>query len=636
MTGLRSTLFPLLLAVLLCGTAGAASYRIVVDDAGRHWFADGDGKLFISLGVCAVQANDFRPPPESIYYGGPDGEPFNGDFDAWQASTVGILRDAGFNTLGAWSNPQVNDGSLLAMPILYIITAEPDRLANILRPGMEDMMRAKVREVLAEHSHPERIVGFFLDNEMSWWGPTAWTVRANSTLLEAIMGLPPSDPARRAAAQFLRDLYQGDIARFNAAWGLRADGFDSLSKAVLETSITDQAIADRDAFTEMMAERFFTTASRVLSEEAPGKLNLGVRFAGSAPASVLRLCGEHCDVISMNAYSGAPSADERLLAQVWLATGKPMMITEYSWRGRINRSGNPNTRGAGAVVRTQEERGANYQAFVEDTIAHPQVIGLHWFAWADQSPQGRFDGENSNYGIVDIFHRPYEELTGPMGAANRRAEAIHASSRIPLPTELPPASDVLVEPGQFPDRPPVVDLLAHEPIQPHEAFDAPDASFALRAGPDGRGLVLFGNSGGDWGGGVSLFGPRSSATGSDPAHAVDLDGYTELVIDFASDRALFIEVVLDEASVDAPGSIFQRTPAGDDGESFGWPPMRIEEGESTVRLRFADLSQRWNWGNQQGNRRLDLHALRGPAIVVQGGQGEVSLAIRSVRFEKGS
>jgi hypothetical protein len=63
------------------------------------------------------------------------------------------------------------------------------------------------------------------------------------------------------------------------------------------------------------------------------------------------------------------------------------MVTEYSWRARENTSGNPNTGGAGAVVETQAQRAANYKSYVESMISYPMVIGVHWFEFADQSPE---------------------------------------------------------------------------------------------------------------------------------------------------------------------------------------------------------------------------------------------------------
>ncbi|MDX2176409.1 MAG: hypothetical protein SF028_08045 [Candidatus Sumerlaeia bacterium] len=634
MSFLPRHLAALLLLALPAFPLADPGYSVVRDDAGRFWFEGPDRERFLSVGVCAIDSGGWRPPAGSIFYGGPDGEPFRGDVAAWRASTIEILRRGAFNTLGAWSNPQLNDGTLFATPNLYIITAEPDRLANLLRPGLEELMRKQVREAMATHAHPDRILGFFLDNEMAWYGPSPWTIRANSTLLEAMLGLAADDPARKGAINFLASRYQGDPSLMAASWGIPVTRFESLSKELLETSTTPDAISDREEFTARMAERFFSTARKVVSEEAPGKLLLGVRFAGSAPLSVLRECGKHCDVVSLNVYRARPDADERLLSHFWLETRKPLMVTEFSWRATINNSGNPNLRGAGGVVRTQAERAANYQAFVSDHFQHPQIIGMHWFAWADQSPQGRFDGENSNYGIVDIFHRPYEELVTAMFETNRRAIEVHGASTRSVPTELPAPPAVVVAPGQFPDRPASLDILALPPVRAHEPFMAPDATFALT--PKDRGaFVLRAQTGNDWGGGVTLYGPAARATGRPGAgFATDLDGYSTLVLDLESAKRISIEVVLDEAGVAPPGAVSYESGNGDDGESFAWGPREFGPGRVEIRLPLADLGSRTVWGNQDGKRFVDLAALKGPSLVVGGSQGEVEITLHSVRFEK--
>jgi len=41
----------------------------------------------------------------------------------------------------------------------------------------------------------------------------------------------------------------------------------------------------------------------------------------------------------------------------------------------------------------------------------PYVVGADWFQYYDEPPFGRHDGENYNFGLVDIHDRPYRELT---------------------------------------------------------------------------------------------------------------------------------------------------------------------------------------------------------------------------------
>ena len=82
----------------------------------------------------------------------------------------------------------------------------------------------------------------------------------------------------------------------------------------------------------------------------------------------------------------------------------------------------------GPLVPTQAERAAAYRRYVAVALSQPAIVGLHWFEHADQPAEGRFDGENSNFGIVTINDEVYEELTQTMKSVNAEAEAIHMSA----------------------------------------------------------------------------------------------------------------------------------------------------------------------------------------------------------------
>jgi hypothetical protein len=47
----------------------------------------------------------------------------------------------------------------------------------------------------------------------------------------------------------------------------------------------------------------------------------------------------------------------------------------------------------------------------------PHVVGSHWFQHCDQPATGRSgDGENNNYGVVNVDDEVYTELTDAMRA----------------------------------------------------------------------------------------------------------------------------------------------------------------------------------------------------------------------------
>ena len=80
---------------------------------------------------------------------------------------------------------------------------------------------------------------------------------------------------------------------------------------------------------------------------------------------------------------------------------------------------------------TQTERAACFRRYVTAALQKRNLVGYHWFEHADQPAEGRFDGENSNYGTVTIDDRVYEELTRTMAAVNAEAEELHGAAGVP-------------------------------------------------------------------------------------------------------------------------------------------------------------------------------------------------------------
>jgi hypothetical protein len=127
-------------------------------------------------------------------------------------------------------------------------------------------------------------------------------------------------------------------------------------------------------------------------------------------------------VISFNHYDFDPGA----AIDAYSAGGKPCLISEFSFRG--DDSGLPNSHGAGPRVESQLERARCFERYVTAALKKPAVVGYHWFEHADQPAEGRFDGENSNFGTVTIDDEVYAELTETMTRVNAAAEQIHAKA----------------------------------------------------------------------------------------------------------------------------------------------------------------------------------------------------------------
>ncbi len=374
--------------------ARVTDFKVHADANGKYWFVDPEGHRFLSVGINNIVSHPFRPAPNTHFYD-PVGKQFD-RYDEWKQAVFKILQQHGFNTLGAWTDGQLYDGPVYGTICLYVAAHDEDRCLEGLRPGFEERVRENVNIILQRYPHLDTTFGVFLDNEMPWYGHGAWGDISNYTLLEKALSMPEDDPARQAALTFLKQRYDS-VRELSQAWKKPLDSWEALTFEYARSCVSPQANQDRNAFIKRAAEAFYETSVKTVRQMLPGKLILGTRFAAYAPEPVIRACGRHCDVISFNDYRPAPDADPEMLARYWIWGGnRPLMVTEFSWRSEENTSGNPNTGGAGAVVKTQAERAENYQTYVSDLLSYPMVVGAHWFEFADQSPQGRFDGENSN------------------------------------------------------------------------------------------------------------------------------------------------------------------------------------------------------------------------------------------------
>ncbi|MCL2714763.1 MAG: agarase [Alphaproteobacteria bacterium] len=416
---------------------------------GVSWLVDPDGGRFLSKGVNTVRFDqDEIQGTTRVPYAETCARKY-GSIDTWRSKAGQRLAGFGFNTLGCWSDQAVANHVKLAftpntelgLSFVKQVNAKGgarQEFPDVFDPAFESHVAATARTICATDLGNPHLLGRFIDNELRW-GPD-W--RGQDEPLSLFLNLPPHSFGRRAAITWLAGRH-GDIAAFNAVWRLHAATWETLETieritpvhsrkppldrdpaAEMRADRADPArpafFADCDDFLGVVAERYFSLTTTALKAADPDHLVLGSRFAFPPPPSVIAAAGRHLDVISLNCYVDDPSA----VLSAFQDCGKPCLIGEFSFRATD--SGLPNTSGAGPVVATQKERAAAFTRYATTALRHAGVVGYHWFEHADQPREGRFDGENSNFGTVTIEDDVYETLTAAMAALNRDAETIHA------------------------------------------------------------------------------------------------------------------------------------------------------------------------------------------------------------------
>ena len=401
---MRRLWIALVTAGLFAGLAGAASndydayggwlkvkgkrtgFFHVEQIQGRWWLVSPEGNAFFSKGVCNVTyapESDASPPAPV-------------DTAAWAKNVSRQLREWNFNTVGAWSARELQTTGIAYAPVINMAASAQRDLW--LKGGVVDYFGPEFREVAdrvakqqcAGRANDAWLIGYFTDNELRW-GPD-W--RSKESLLESYLKMPETSTGFRTATAFLK---------------ARGRGPDNL---------TDD---DNNAFLEMAATEYGRVTSQAIRRFDANHMVLGCRFAGYAPEPVLRGLTPYFEVFSYHSYS--PQAPREALERLAKVTGKPTMVTEFSFKAMD--SGLPNTKGAAKPVATQEDRANGFTGYVEALASLPACVGYHWFEFRDQPKEGRrLDGENSNYGLVKIDGSPWEVLTTRMKQVNARLEEL--------------------------------------------------------------------------------------------------------------------------------------------------------------------------------------------------------------------
>ena len=426
---------------------GSGFFRVGERD-GVSWLVDPDGGRFISKGVNTVRFDqDHVGTTDRVPYADTCRKKY-GSQHIWRAAAANRLASWKFNTLGCWSDELVATAgsSLLAITPTAALGASfrlhrrDEIFPDVFDPAFLSHIRGSAKDRCTKQRNEAGLLGTFIDNEL-YWSPD-W--RGADELLTLFMNLPAHRPGRVAAITRLEERYR-EFSQFNAVWRTPARSWEELgtighieapffrmppgglndaleTQANLANAARAAFFADCDAFVAVVAEAYFELCASAIKAADPHHLVIGSRFGYQPHPNVIAAAGRYLDVVSFNYYDFDPSP----VIDAYAAGGKPCLISEFSFRG--DDSGLPNSRGGGPRVRSQLERAQCFERYVMAALKKPAVVGYHWFEHADQPAEGRFDGENSNFGTVTIDDEVYTELTETMTRVNAAAEQIHAKA----------------------------------------------------------------------------------------------------------------------------------------------------------------------------------------------------------------
>ncbi len=308
---------------------------------------------------------------------------------AWATATVAQLRSWGFNTLGPYS-----DNADLGSQMPYEVQLSMAGLDNdLFDPSFVTQADQVAATQVAPLANDPNVIGYFTDTELDW-GPLLGSGSCTyTTALACYLSLPAGSPGQ-----------------------VEAEKYNNPPNA--------------SAFLLDLADHYFSVTTAAIRMYDTHHLILGVKAEGQEiePNLLKAAAANGVNVFSIEDYVLWPGFDQAAqkfgtnqgapylavdpnLADLAADFNGPFMIGEYSFMAYQPQT--PDTLpGIYEVAPDQPTRTSEYENFVAPLYEDaPWMIGDDWFQYVDEPANGRTgDGENDNFGLVDVNGNPYADL----------------------------------------------------------------------------------------------------------------------------------------------------------------------------------------------------------------------------------
>jgi hypothetical protein len=309
------------------------------------------------------------------------------------------------------------------------------------RPTMAAEMRDWAQRLVAPYKGNPYRIGYFSDNEIGWW---------YSALFVYYLQLPPSNYTKQKLTALLQEHYTNDWGQFMRDF-VPPPGVASFAALLQSHDVNTrlrpggQGIQVIRRWTSLVAEAYYRLVRYAIHDADPQALIFGDRLQIYYDPDAIRPMTPYLDAIATN-YD--VDGQDGSLARYYfeglrqLTHNKPVLVSEWFFAAQENRSGSLN-KGHLMTVPTQAERAQGARTAAQAFARLPQLLGVHWFQYYDHPLGGRPDGEDYNFGLVDLYDQPYEALTEAFSQVNPHLAALHQEAGRQALTTPPPTPFIM-------------------------------------------------------------------------------------------------------------------------------------------------------------------------------------------------
>ena len=350
----------------------------------KWWLIDPEGNFFFSVGMNSVEPKRVEAK----------------DAEKWAQETYKLLTDAGFNTIGRWSDhrpfQKIEKNIPWCSTLGFMKTYDENRPKKnghagipyeappVFDPEWPKFCEDFALEKAAKLKDNRYLLGHFSDNELPF-RPDA---------LSKYLELPESDASHQAALQWMKEnrVKKGQIDKPKA----------------------------QAAFLEEVSRRYYETVAAALKKADPNHLYLGSRLHGRCISEPVFKGANACDIVSVNYYHHwVPEKKQTADWTKW--SERPFLVGEFYAMKIPNKRTNKPKEGAGFRVLKYEDAGEFYHTYTAALLKdHPNCVGWHWFKYADAN-------EDYQKGIVGTKGEVHQPLVDAMKILNEQAYSLRGA-----------------------------------------------------------------------------------------------------------------------------------------------------------------------------------------------------------------
>jgi hypothetical protein len=397
----------------------------------RWWFVTPEGHPFLSFGLNHAGIGMMLYPYNKAFWA----KEFGVSPDAGnQAFMPGFERKVkadiaafGFNALGCHTS--LHKSMPTFMP--YVANMHIMNIAHWKDPDEDnfpdvftDDFAAHCDRIAKREASPLRddpyLLGYsfvdgpiFTDREAAVRDTTIYgSARAGSTTFpRKLRNLGETSPGKRVYMETVKQIYDGDITRFNSTYNTNFRSFDALLRAEnwkwrADPSNTRES-RDNMAFLLKVIDHYQRTAIAAVRKYDANHLIYGDKLNGNVeqPDEILRAYARHYDIFFLQFYGNWHDVNS-WVNRITTVTGQPTLLGDGAFAVPYKEMPNP----LGPQCIDQETRARHFRETFYQVYARPDFVGWDWCGWMDRWEEVQPMRQHAG------FQDPFGEYNQPIAA----------------------------------------------------------------------------------------------------------------------------------------------------------------------------------------------------------------------------